>query len=61
MIINRYTKAFNKIQHLFIIKTLNKLVAEGKCAVLNHSIVSDFLCSHGLYPARLLCPWGFFR
>ena len=25
------------------------------------SVVSDFLWPHGLYPARLLCPWGFSR
>ena len=25
------------------------------------SVVSDFLRSHGLEPARLLCPWGFSR
>ena len=27
------------------------------CAVLSHSLVSDSLWSHGLRPARLLCPW----
>ena len=26
---------------------------------LNHSIVSDSLQPHGLYPTRLLCPWDF--
>ena len=29
------------------------------CAVLSCSAVSDSLWSHGLYPARLLCPWDF--
>ena len=29
--------------------------------VLSHSVVSDSLRPHGLYPARLLCPWGFSR
>ena len=24
-----------------------------------HSVVSDSLQTHGLYPARLLCPWNF--
>ena len=28
---------------------------------LSRSVVSDSLRSHGLQPARLLCPWGFFR
>ena len=27
------------------------------CAVLNHSVMSNSLWSHGLYPTRLLCPW----
>ena len=25
----------------------------------SHSVVSDCLRPFGLYPARLLCPWGF--
>ena len=25
----------------------------------SHSAISNSLWSHGLYPARLLCPWGF--
>ena len=25
----------------------------------NHSVVSDSLGPHGLWPARLLCPWTF--
>ena len=29
------------------------------CAVLSCSVVSDSLWLHALYPARLLCPWGF--
>ena len=31
------------------------------CAVLSGSVVSDSLSPHRLYPARLLCPWGFSR
>ena len=27
--------------------------------VFSHSVVSDSLQPHGLWPARLLCPWGF--
>ena len=30
-------------------------------AVLSRSVVSNSLWSHGLGPARLLCPWGFSR
>ena len=30
----------------------------GVC-VLSHSVVSDSLRPHGLWPARLLCPWDF--
>ena len=29
--------------------------------VLSHWVVSNSLQPHGLYPARLLCPWGFSR
>ena len=28
-----------------------------QCAVLSWSVVSDSLRPHGLWPARLLCPW----
>ena len=31
------------------------------CAVLCWSVLSDSLRPHGLYPARLLCPWGYSR
>ena len=31
------------------------------CAVRSRSVVSSSLRSHGLQPARLLCPWGFSR
>ena len=27
--------------------------------VLSHSIMTDFLQPHGLWPIRLLCPWDF--
>ena len=30
-------------------------------AVLSCSVMSDSLHPHRLYPARLLCPWGFSR
>ena len=29
--------------------------------VLSHLVMSDSLRPHGLWPNRLLCPWGFFR
>ena len=29
--------------------------------VLSHSVVSDSLRPHGLWPTRLLCSWGFSR
>ena len=32
-----------------------------KLCVLSHSVVSDSLRPDGLWPARLLCPWGFSR
>ena len=32
-----------------------------KCTVLSHSVVSDSLPPHGLYPSRRLGPWGFSR
>ena len=31
------------------------------CSVLSHSVVSDPLRPHGLWPTKLLCPWGFSR
>ena len=31
------------------------------CTVLSHSVVSDSLRPHGLWPARLFCPWEFSR
>ena len=31
------------------------------CAMLSCSVMSNSLRPHGLYPARLLCPWGFSR
>ena len=31
------------------------------CCVLSCSIMSDSLQTHGLQPARFLCPWGFSR
>ena len=31
------------------------------CAVLSHSVVSNFLRLHELQPTRLLCSWGFSR
>ena len=31
------------------------------CAVLSHSVVTNSLWHYGLYPTRLLCPWGFSR
>ena len=31
------------------------------CVVLNRAVMSNSLQSHGLLPARLLCPWGFSR
>ena len=35
------------------------LVFQRDLNVLSHSVVSDSLGPHGLYPARLLCPWDF--
>ena len=31
------------------------------CAVLSYLVMSDSLWPHGLWPTRLLCPWGFSR
>ena len=33
------------------------MVMERLCCVLSHSVLSDPLQPHGLYPPRLLCPW----
>ena len=37
------------------------LLSSLSCAVLSHSVVSDSLGPQELWPARLLCPWGFSR
>ena len=39
---------------------INCHIGQTPC-VISHSVVSDFLQPHGLQPARLLYPWGFFR
>ena len=35
------------------------IIVNQLCAVFSCSVVSDSLQPHGLYPARLLCLWGF--
>ena len=37
--------------------TWERLLSE-KCESISHLVVSDSLWPHGLYPARLLCPWN---
>ena len=60
--IQRNDQHFNTL--LQYIQTLNhyiihlKLTARCAC-MLSCSVVSDSLQPHGLYPARLLCPWDF--
>ena len=51
---NRFSKCFISIH---INKTYFKswLCLFGQC--VSHSVVSDSLRPHGLWPARLLCPW----
>ena len=44
-----------------VIYDLNKKSPCPHAHVLSHSVVSNSLWSHGLQPARLLCPWGFSR
>ena len=34
-------------------------IALTTCAVLSRSVMFDSLWPHGLWPIRLLCPWGF--
>ena len=41
----------------FLIEMCNIANSFGAC-VLSHSVMSDCLPSHGLQPARLLCPWN---
>ena len=40
---------------------VQKLFSLICCAVLSCSVMADSLPPHGLWPARLLCPWGFSR
>ena len=35
-----------------------KLLGHMLCVCVSHSVVSDSLRPHGLWPARLLCPWN---
>ena len=37
----------------------NLWVCVSLCVCVSCLVVTDFLQSHGLYPARLLCPWNF--
>ena len=37
------------------------MLPESLCCVLSCSIMSSHLWPHGLYPASLLCSWGFSR
>ena len=51
---------FQSVRYTWRINTLT--VDSALCwAVLCHSVVSDSLRPHRLYPTRLLCPWGFSR
>jgi len=58
-------KAFDKIQHSFIVKTHSNMHLEGTYlniikamhACLVSSVVSDTVQLHRLEPPRLLCPW----
>ena len=49
-------KAFNKIQHLFIIKTLQKVGMEGTLLLFSCPVVSNSQRPHGLQPTRLPRP-----
>ena len=44
----------NNIISIFFFANSSKHVC-----VLSYSVMSDSLWPHGLYPARLLCPWNF--
>ena len=54
---------------MWLINSLTKLLFKQEpeyrqaacCAALRRWVKSDSLPSHGLQPARLLCPWGFSR
>ena len=46
--------------NLLLKYSVDQKVSSVLC-VLSWSVVSDSLRPHGLYPARLLCPWGFSR
>ena len=39
----------------------DQLICKGCCAMLSHSVMSDSLRPHGLYPTSLLCSRGFSR
>ena len=49
-------KAFDKIQHPFMIKTLQKARIEGTSVQFSRSVVSDSLRPHELQQARPPCP-----
>ena len=38
---------------------LGSITCQSQCVCVSHSVVSYSLQSHGLKPARLLCPWDF--
>ena len=56
----------SKILHCFFLSLLKPLTVAREasqvlCCVPSRSVMSDSFRPHGLYPRRLLCPWGFSR
>ena len=53
--------AFNPSQHQGLLSGYRLVSLINDYAVFNHSVMSDSLWPHGLWPTRLLCPRGFSR
>ena len=47
--------------HLQLSDQIRRVFIHIHIYVLSHSVMSSSLQLHGLYPSRLLCPWGFSR
>ena len=48
----------NNIINLISVLTIDLHVAVFKSESVSHSVISDSLWPHELYPTRLLCPWN---
>ena len=49
------------LEQIYVCSLSFYFLKSAVCCVLSRLVASDSLWPHGLYPARLLCQWGFSR